>query len=109
MNGNGELDDGPLRGVNVDVVAARWLAWCLQGNTTVEELLGALQNLKEDLRSAPSDVRRRLTSLQDEVQAILASGNADLTRVESAAVAFLGSHPTRVLDAADKPDWYMQR
>jgi hypothetical protein len=108
VNGNGELDDGALRGVNVDVVVAWWLNACLQGDMTVENLLGALQSLDADLTSAPSVYRRRLASLQDEVQVVLTSGNTDLAGVESAAVAFFGSHPARVLDAASPPDWYLQ-
>lgn len=92
----------------MDIVVARWLNPCVQGRMTVEQLLGALRSLDDDLESAPNDVRRRLASLQDEVQAVLASGETDLARIEAAAVAFLGSHPARVLDAADKPDWYIQ-
>jgi hypothetical protein len=109
VNDNGELDDEALRDVNVDVVVAWWLNACLQGDMTVEHLLGALRSLDADLKSAPSDCRRRLASLEHEVQAVLTSGNTDLARVESAAVAFLGSHPARVLGAASPPDWYMQK
>ena len=108
MNGTGGLDEGALRGVDVDVVVARWLNPCLEGRMTVEQLLDALRSLDDDLEPVPSDVRRRLATLQDELQAVLAGGTTDLARVESAAVAFLGSHPARVLDAADKPDWYIR-
>ena len=101
-------DEGRLRGVDVEVVVARWLKPCLEGRMTAEQLLDALRSLDDDLESAPSDMRRRLASLQNEVQDILAGGATDLARVESAAIAFLGSHPARVLDKADKPDWYIQ-
>lgn len=109
MNDNGELDDEALRDVNVDAVVAWWLNACLQGDMTVEHLQGALRELAADLRSTPSDDARRLASLQDEVEAVVTGGNTDLAGVESAAVAFLGGHPARVLDAARKPDWYLQK
>ena len=109
MSDIGKADDDALRDVDVDVVVAWWLNACLLGDMTMEHLQGALREFDADLKAAPSDDRRRLASLQDEVQSLVTSGNTDLTRVESAAVAFLGSHPARVLDAARKPDWEMRK